>query len=187
MPIRHARSGDLAAIVAIYNASVAGRMATADLEPVSVASREGWFRGFSERHRPLWVACERVERTARNGAQERPRVRAQRQTVTQPVAWLSLHSFYGRPAYDATVEVSVYCAPAQQHRGHARALLRHAAAAAPALGISTFLGYVFGHNAPSLALFESEGFARWGRLPGIATLDGIRRDLVILGRSVDTR
>jgi phosphinothricin acetyltransferase len=163
--IRHARAGDLPAIVAIYNAAIPGGMATADLEPISVASREAWFRGFSENRRPLWIMCEAASDV--------------------PVAWLSLHSFYGRAAYDATVEVSVYCAPEHRRRGHSRALLRHAAGTAPALGISTFVAYVFRHNLASLALFESEGFARWGLLPGIATLGRVRRDLVILGRPLE--
>jgi phosphinothricin acetyltransferase len=164
--IRHSKAGDLPTIVAIYNAAIPGGMATADLEPVSVASREAWFRDFSEDRRPLWVTCE--------GASD------------VPVAWLSLHSFYGRAAYDATVEVSVYCAPEHQRRGYSRALLRHAARTAPALGISTFVAYVFRHNLPSLALFEGEGFAHWGLLPGIARLAGIPRDLVILGRPLPT-
>lgn len=166
--IRHARAGDLPAIVAIYNAAIPGGMATADLEPVSIASRKAWFRGFSENRRPLWVASEEVPPA--------PGV---------PVAWLSLHSFYGRAAYDATVEVSVYCEPEHRRHGHSRALLRHAAATAPGLGIATFVAYVFRHNLPSLALFESEGFARWGLLPGIASLGDVRRDLVILGRPLD--
>jgi phosphinothricin acetyltransferase len=41
--IRDAAIDDLAAIVAIYNAAIPGRMATADLEPVSIASRRSWF------------------------------------------------------------------------------------------------------------------------------------------------
>lgn len=162
--IRHAEPRDLTAIVAIYNASVSGRMATADVEPVTVESRRAWFEEFSPAHRPLWVASEAV-----GGL---------------PVAWLSLHSFYGRPAYAATVEVSVYCAPDHRRQGLSRGLLRHAVVAAPALGIATFLAYVFGHNAPSLALFETEGFVRWGLLPGVARLDDQVRDLVILGRGV---
>ncbi len=165
--IRHAGPGDLAAIVAIYNASVPGRMATADLEPVTVESRRAWFDRFSPARRPLWVASD-----VTGGA---------------PVAWLSLHSFYGRPAYAATVEVSVYCAPEARRRGHSRSLLRHAAAAAPALGIRTFLAYVFGHNAASLALFETEAFVRWGLLPRVARLDDHLRDLVILGRGLAIR
>ncbi|MBS0328179.1 MAG: N-acetyltransferase [Proteobacteria bacterium] len=177
--IRHAGPGDLAAIVAIYNASIPGRMATADLEPVTLASREGWFEEFSPDRRPLWVACEQSP-----SASSGPDRNAIESVAGPPVAWLSLHSFYGRAAYDATVEVSVYCAPDRQRRGHSRALLRHALETAPSLGIATLLACVFGHNAPSLALFEGEGFVRWGILPNVARLDGARRDLVILGRGL---
>ena len=38
--IRDAARDDLPAIVAIYNASIPGRLATADTEPVTVASRK---------------------------------------------------------------------------------------------------------------------------------------------------
>ena len=55
MPIRLAVASDLPAIVSIYNASIPGRMATADLEPVTVTEREEWFHGFDPEHRPLWV------------------------------------------------------------------------------------------------------------------------------------
>jgi len=64
----------------------------------------------------------------------------------------------------------------------ARALLTRAAERAPALGLATLVAFVFGHNTPSLALFERNGFARWGTLPRVARLDGVERDLVLLGR-----
>ena len=51
--------------------------------------------------------------------------------------------------------------------------------------IKALLGFIFGHNAPSLALFERHGFVRWGDLPRVAVLDGIERDLVIVGRRLD--
>jgi L-amino acid N-acyltransferase YncA len=165
VPIRHARTFDLDQVVAIYNAAIPGRLATADTEPVTVASREGWFREFDPARRPLWVFAPA------DGA---------------PIAgWLSLRSFYGRPAYAATVEVGVYVAPVAQGRGIARTLLGHAVAMAPTLQIRTLLGFVFGHNTPSLSLFEHAGFVRWGLLPRVAELDGIERDLVILGRRID--
>ena len=41
--LRAARDADLPAIVAIYNAAIPGRQATADTEPVTVKSREAWF------------------------------------------------------------------------------------------------------------------------------------------------
>lgn len=164
MLIRHADPTDLADIVAIYNASIPARMATADLAPVSVASRQVWFDEFSPQRRPLWVGCDPATGSV--------------------LAWLSIRSFYGRPAYEATVEVGVYTAPAAQHRGCARGLLAYAIANTPALGIDTLLAFVFGHNIPSLRLFEAADFQRWGTLPRVATLDGVRRDLVILGRPI---
>lgn len=160
MPIRFASAGDLPAIVAIYNASIPGRMATADTEPVTVAQREEWFRGFDPKARPLWIY-------ERDGV---------------PAGWLGLRSFYGRPAYQRTVESAVYVSPAYQRRGIARELLVHALAVAPGLGIENVLAFVFGHNHPSIALFEAEGFERWGLLPGVCELDGSEYDVAILGR-----
>jgi phosphinothricin acetyltransferase len=162
--LRDAQSADLAQIVAIYNASIPGRMATADTEPVTVAARESWFREFDPERRPLWVLTDMRDETV--------------------LGWLSLRSFYGRPAYAATVEVGVYTDPAAQRRGVGRSLLVHALASAPALGVRTVLAFVFAHNTPSIALFERAGFASWGRLPRVAELDGVERDLTILGRRI---
>lgn len=158
--LRAARVEDLPTIVAIYNASIPGRLATADTEPVTVAQREEWFLSFDPASRPLWVLEDAGE------------VRA----------WLSLKSFYGRPAYHRTVEAAVYVAPEHQRRGYAGRLLAHALGAAPGLGIATVLAFVFAHNAPSVALFMRHGFSGWGRLPRVAELDGVERDLLILGR-----
>ena len=57
---------------------------------------------------------------------------------------------------------------------------------APAIRVSTLLGLIFGHNEPSLRLVEKHGFTRWGFLPRVAVLDGVERDLVIMGRRVDS-
>lgn len=165
--IRDAREDDLPAIVAIYNASIPGRLATADTDPVSVDARRSWFRDRAWDRHPVWVS------TQEQGASER---------VT---GWLSFGKFYGRPAYLATAEVSIYVDPGAQRRGIARALLQEAIARAPALGLTTFLGFVFAHNSPSVALCESFGFREWGRLPRVAQLDGIERDLLILGLRID--
>ena len=134
-------------------------MATADTEPVTVAAREGWYGEFDPDRRPLWVAA------GPGGTVE---------------AWLSVRSFYGRPAYHRTAELGVYTAPSARRRGLGGELLRHAVAIAPSLGLSTLLAFVFGHNAPSIALFTKFGFTEWGHLPRIAELDDIERDLLIL-------
>lgn len=158
--IRHATQADLPAIVAIYNESIPGRLATADTAAVSVDDRRAWFAAFDPASRPIWLA----------------------ESGGRVCGWLGLRSFYGRPAYHRTVEVAVYVAPGLQRRGIARALLANAIDSAPALGIATLIAFVFGHNDASLALFRRAGFADWGTLPQVAELDGIERDVVILGK-----
>lgn len=157
--IRNASIDDLPAIVTIYNAAIPGRMATADLEPVSIDSRRAWFKEHSSNSRPLWVL---EDGDAIKG-------------------WLSFQSFYGRPAYQATAELSVYIAPDAQRRGYARKLIGESLRRAPEFGVKTLLGFIFGHNEPSLALFRSYGFENWAHLPRVAELDSIERDLLILG------
>ena len=157
-----AARGDLVQIVEIYNATVPSRQVTADTEPVSVESRVKWFEDHNPAHRPLWVA----------------------EVEGRIAAWLSYSSFYGRPAYNKTAELSVYVHDAFRHVGLGSYLLEQAIAHAPSIKVDTLLGLIFAHNEPSLRLFEKFGFARWGELPGVASLDGVERDLVILGRRV---
>ncbi len=157
---RTARRDDLPRIVAIYNATIPSRMVTADTQPVSVESRLGWFEQHAPAFRPLWVAEE----------------------AGSIAGWLSFSSFYGRPAYNKTVELSIYVDEPYRQRGLGAYLMTQALREAPTLLINTLLGFIFGHNLPSLALFESFGFARWGQLPRVAVLDGVERDLIIVGR-----
>jgi L-amino acid N-acyltransferase YncA len=161
MNIRDAKLADLPRIVAIYNATVPSRMVTADTEPVSVESRIAWFEAHKET-RPLWVAEQGGALTG----------------------WLSLSTFYARPAYDKTVEISVYVAAGARRTGLATSLIEHAIAAAPNIGIATLVGFIFAHNTPSLKLFEKLKFERWGHLPRVTVLDGIERDVVIVGRRI---
>ena len=58
MIIRDATEEDLPAIVGIYNESIPGGAATADLKPITVESRREWFRDFDPERRPCWVAEE---------------------------------------------------------------------------------------------------------------------------------
>lgn len=159
MVIRDAVEADLPAIVEIYNAAIPGRMATGDLEPVSVESRRAWFREHAPGGRPIWVM----------------------EVGGMLVGRLSFQSFYGRPAYRATAEISIYVSPAHRRRGVGRQLLAEAIRRGPGLGLKTLLGYIFTHNEPSLRLVEGFGFQRWGHLPRVADLDGAERDLVIVG------
>jgi len=158
--IRDAEFEDVPSIIKIYNSTIPGRMVTADTEPVSVQSRLKWFEEHSPGYRPIWV-LENVEGIC---------------------GWLSFQSFYGRPAYKFTVELSLYLDEKYRNKGFGSYLLEKAIASAPSLGIKTLLGFVFRHNVPSLGLFHKYGFTEWGALPKVADFGNEERDLLVLGK-----
>lgn len=159
--IRIAKKEDLPEIIAIYNESIPERMATADTNEITIESRLVWFNEHKDQ-RPLWV-YEKNHKIA---------------------GWLSLQNFYGRPAYQATVEMSIYVKTEFKQQGIAKNLLLHAIQQCPKLKIKTILGFIFGHNTPSINLFTRFGFQQWGYLPKIAQLDGLEKDLAIYGLKV---
>src|SRR5438128_12165486 len=55
MKIRDAVESDLPAIIKIYNAAVATRVATAQLEPVTLEERGGWLKEHPADRHPSWV------------------------------------------------------------------------------------------------------------------------------------
>ena len=169
MQFRHrpATLNDLPTIVAIYNSTVASREVTADTEPVTVASRLAWFHEHTPERRPLWV-IEQEDAAAEGGI----------------VGWISYSNFYGRPAYAGTAEVSIYIEESWRGKGVGRYALAEAIAFAPRIKVHTLLGFIFGHNQPSLGLFAKFGFDTWANLPRVANLDGVERDLIIVGKRV---
>ncbi|HQQ93194.1 MAG TPA: N-acetyltransferase family protein [Bacteroidia bacterium] len=159
---RLAKEKDLENIVNTYNASIPSRMATADLEPVSVESKQSWFREHRADKRPVWIVLYNK----------------------QYAGWMSFSSFYGRPAYDASTELSLYLERKFQGMGIGKICVRYALEQAPRFGINNVMGFIFAHNEASLRLFYSFGFERWALLPDVAELDGIKRDLVIVGKKI---
>ena len=162
MIIRDARDADLPVIIDIYNASVPTRMVTAELEPTTVEARLPWFHEHAPDQYPVWVA----------------------ESDSRVIGWLDFKKFLPRCAYRGTAEISVYVDEKFRRRGVARRLLEEAIARASSLGINAMIGLIFAHNEPSLRLFDRLGFERWGLLPRIARLDGIERDLAIVGRHI---
>ena len=163
--IRDAVETDLPAIIEIYNATVPTRMVTAELEPANVEARLPWFREHSPEQYPFWVM----------------------ESDGRVIGWLDFKKFLPRGAYRATAEISVYIDEKFRRRGVARQLLEKAITRAPSLGITALVGLIFGHNEASLKLFERLGFERWAFLPGVAQLDGVQRDLVMMGQHCPAR
>ena len=161
--IRLATEADLPAIVEIYNEAIPGRTATADTTPVTVKERLEWFRKHDPSAHPIFVY----------------------EDSGQIIGWTSLSAFYGRPAYQKTVEVSTYVTTKRQRGGIGTALREHVLSVCPRYGIKTILSFVFGHNLASIRLNEKFGFSKWGHLPRVAELDGVERDLVIIGKRLE--
>src|SRR6266704_349633 len=156
--IRDATEADLPVIVDIYNQSIPAGWSTADTQPIAVADRVEWFRKFDPARRPIWVA----------------------DVAGRVVATASLSSFYGgRPAYDATAEVSTYIATAYHRRGIGRRLKKWVIEQCPRLGVTTLLSMHFDHNEATPRINESLGFERLGHLTEIAMMHGQKRGLVI--------
>jgi len=159
---RHATIDDLPDIVDIYNSTIPGRMVTADTEHVSADDRLDWFYKHSPGKKPLWIV----------------------EYGGNVCGWASLQSFYGRPAYNATAEISIYLHEIYRGKGIGKRVLAKVIEECPGLKIDTLLAFIFAHNEPSIRLFSGFGFEKWGFLPGVANMDGIKRDLVILGKKI---
>ena len=159
MTIRKATQNDLTAIVAIYNETIPGRMVTADTEEVSVADKQAWFDSHTEK-RPIFVFEQQ----------------------SKVLAWLSYKSFYGRPAYDGTVEISIYITQQAQGQGLGKQLLTFSEQHAKTIGIKVLVAFIFSHNIPSIKLFKRLNYKVWGELPKIAIMDNKAYGLTILGK-----
>jgi len=93
---RNANLQDLERIVEIYNSTISSRMVTADIEPVSV---EAEYDGF----------VNTLPINALYGSSKTKN--------REIIGWVSFQSFYGRPAYDATIELSIYLEVSHRSKG----------------------------------------------------------------------
>lgn len=164
LKFRNANLEDLPKIVEIYNSTIPSRMVTADTENISVESRQRWFGEHNPENRPLWM------------------VEASDGTI---IGWVSFSSFYGRPAYNGTVELSIYLDENCRGKGFGKKILQYCIENAGKFGVKTLLGFIFLHNEPSLKLFRHFDFEDWGVFPDVAVLDGVERTLVILGKRIN--
>lgn len=167
--VARASHDDLPAILAVYNQSIAGKTATAQLAPATPEERRAWFDEHLSSHaRPIYVVRTHPDENGR----------------TDMVAWGSFSDLYARPAYHISTEISIYLHNDYQGRGLGSALIRWMMAEAPTLGICNVVALIFAHNQPSLALFKKFGFAQWGYMPRVCDMQGFLADVVMLGKAV---
>jgi L-amino acid N-acyltransferase YncA len=163
MLIRLAHIDDLPAIVDIYNQSISSQQATGDTQPVRVEDRVAWFREHHPEDHPIFVA-----------------------DVDGEVAgWCSLSPYRpGRAALRFTAEISYYIGDAFHRRGIGTALVEHALAACPTLGIRHLFAIVLEGNQGSVRLLQKMRFEQWGYLPKVADFDGKEVAHLYYGRHV---
>jgi len=149
--IRIAESGDLPAIVEIYNQAIPSHRSTARTDPVTVDERRGWFYEHDPHRHPIFVA----------------------ELDGRVVGWCSLSEYRpGRPALRFTAELSYYVDTQYQHRGIGIELVNNALKVSPSLGIRNLVAVLIDRNDASRRLLEKLGFQRWGFLPQVLDFNG---------------
>lgn len=155
--VRAATRDDAAAIAAIYNDGITGRMATFETRPRTADDVAAWF---DEPRYPRLVA----ERDGR------------------VVGWVAASGYRARECYAGIAEFSVYVAASERGRGVGDALLGRFLPACEAAGFWKVLSRIFPENRASRALCRRHGFREVGTYERHGRLDGEWRDVVIVER-----
>ncbi len=152
MNIRTAEWKDLEAIVSIYNQAVGDGQKTADIIPITVASRKKWFETHNSHTYPILIA----------------------KYNDKIVGYLAISAYRpGRMAVRHTAEVSYYVHFDYHHRGIASNLLEHAIHLCPSIHIKTLFAIIIDSNRYSIRLLENYGFKKWGHMPQVAEFDNL--------------
>jgi L-amino acid N-acyltransferase YncA len=139
--IRDATVSDLSELTTIYNQAVVSTAATFDIEVQTVAQRSEWFSHYDGKY-PLIVA----------------------EISEHVVGYCSLSRYRTKPAYDHTVESSVYVDAAFHGRGIGRELMLEALHRASQIGYHAVIAGITQGNDASVRLHTSLGFVHVGRL-----------------------
>ena len=158
LTIRRACAGDLAAVVEIYNAGIAERVATFETAPRDTADIAGWL----DDGQPFVVA-------ERSG---------------QVVGWARAGTYSDRCVYQGIGEHAVYVHPAARGQGLGRLLLLELCTEAERRGLYKLTSRVFSDNHASRAAHRAAGFEEVGIQRRHGTLDGQWRDCVLVERLI---
>lgn len=139
--IRHCAPGDYGAVVAIYNYYIQNSHATFDTRPYSIGERAPWFAQFNEQgpHQLLVAAND-----------------------DEVVGYCCSVPFSRRPAYEISVETSVYLAAGATGHGIGKTLYAKLLENLDGIGLhGAYAGISLPNNA-SVKLHESLGFRKVG-------------------------
>ncbi len=161
MEIRPARLEDAEAIRSIYNHEVVSGTSTFDIRERSLAEQRAWLSERSGAHVVLVAEIDGVV-----------------------VGFGSLSKYKERPAYNGTVENSVYVSPGQQGLGIGRALLDALVERARDHGFHTLIARIGHESEGSIAVHAKAGWVEIGREREVGRKFGRWLDIVIMQRMV---
>lgn len=139
--IRHCAPGDYGAVVAIYNYYIENSHATFDTTPYSIGERAPWFSQFNESGPNQLLVAESGDKV---------------------LGFCCSTPFSKRPAYDVSVETTVYLAADATGRGIGRQLYDKLLANLTGIGLHGAYAGIALPNDASVGLHESLGFRRVG-------------------------
>ena len=159
METRLARLDDAEAIRQIYNREVSTSTVTFDLVPRTLDEQITWLQARSGAH---------VVLVAEDG--------------DEVVGFASLSPFRERPAYNSTVESSIYVRADQRGRGVGSRLLGDLVGLAAQHGFHTMIARIVGGHDASIGLHRSLGFVEIGTEREVGRKFGTWLDVVVMQR-----
>ena len=162
--MRAGRSEDLPALTDIYNHFVEHTHVTFDLEPFTVDQRREWFSHYAETGRHRLLVAE-----AADGA---------------IVGYATSGRFRDKPAYDPSVETTVYCSPSMTGQRIGSALYAALFEALQGEDVHRAYAGVALPNNGSLALHQRFGFTEIGTFREVGRKFGKWWDVTWLERGV---
>ncbi len=159
MLLRHATVADADVLRLIYNHEVENTTVTFDLVPRTLAQQQQWIR---DREGALGVIVAEIS--------------------GQVAGFASLSPYRDRPAYNTTVEDSIYVASTARGSGVGKALLNELIVMAEARGFHTILAHIAGGHEASIALHSACGFEITGVQREVGRKLGRWLDLTVMQR-----
>jgi L-amino acid N-acyltransferase YncA len=156
---RIARLDDAEVIRRIYNLEVSSSTVTFDLVPRTLEAQVTWLQERSGAHAVVVAEDE-----------------------GEVVGFASLSPFRDRPAYNSTVESSVYVRSDQRGKGVGSLLLNELVRLAAQHGFHTAIARIVGGHEASIGLHEATGFTQVGVEREVGRKFGTWLDVVVMQR-----
>lgn len=164
MKIRLAEYKDLKDIITIYNQAIKAENATADTKELQRNDRESWFLEHSSDKYPIYI----IELNS---------------TI---IGWGSISPYRkGREGLKETAEISYYLDYNYHGQGFGKNLIEYMISDCKRLGIKNLIALLLEINKRSSQILEGFGFLKWGFLPDVVNLNGVRCGHLIYGKKVD--